>query len=108
MASRRELKWGVPDSLPGRATVNADEGKDGMSDTIEIKGHCRAGFERVKEAFSKNFEKEGDVGASFAATVDGEFVVDIWAGHADGARTVPWERDTIVNVWSTTKAMAAL
>ena len=79
-----------------------------MGDTIEIKGHCQAGFEGVWEAFAKNFTEDGDVGASFAATVDGEFVVDIWAGHADAARTVPWERDTIVNVWSTTKAMAAL
>jgi CubicO group peptidase (beta-lactamase class C family) len=75
---------------------------------IEIKGQCQAGFEGVKEAFARNFDEDDDVGASFAATVDGKFVVDIWAGHADAARTVPWERDTIVNVWSTTKAMAAL
>ena len=75
---------------------------------IEIKGLCEPGFEGVKEAFAKNFEKDGDVGASFAATVDGEFVVDIWAGHADAAKTKPWQKDTIVNVYSTTKAMAAL
>lgn len=75
---------------------------------IEIKGLCEPGFEGVKEAFAKNFEKDGDVGASYAATVDGEFVVDIWAGHADAAKTKPWQKDTIVNVYSTTKAMAAL
>ena len=40
--------------------------------------------------------------------VDGEPVVDLWGGHADAARTRPWERDTIVNVFSTTKAMTAL
>src|SRR4030095_9560807 len=48
------------------------------------------------------------VGASFAATIEGEPVVDLWAGFADGARTRPWQRDTIVNVFSTTKAMTAL
>jgi CubicO group peptidase (beta-lactamase class C family) len=35
-------------------------------------------------------------------------VVDIWGGHADPEKTRPWERDTIINVYSTTKTMAAL
>ena len=35
-------------------------------------------------------------------------VVDLWGGHADPARTRPWERDTIVNVYSSTKGMTAL
>lgn len=34
--------------------------------------------------------------------------MDLWAGHADAARTRPWERDTIVNVYSTTKVMTAI
>jgi CubicO group peptidase (beta-lactamase class C family) len=62
----------------------------------------------VKRAFASNFEDGLEIGASFAATVDGRFVVDLWAGHADQARLRPWERDTIVNVYSTTKAMTAL
>ena len=40
--------------------------------------------------------------------LDGEMVVDIWSGWADTERTIPWERDTITNVWSTTKTMTAL
>jgi Beta-lactamase len=43
-----------------------------------------------------------------AVYVDGEPAVDIWGGYADAARTVPWQRDTITNVWSTTKTMTAL
>ncbi|WP_307165110.1 serine hydrolase domain-containing protein [Streptomyces rishiriensis] len=50
----------------------------------------------------------GDVGGSVAVFVDGEPVVDVWGGFADAARTVPWQRDTIVNVWSVTKTMTAL
>jgi CubicO group peptidase (beta-lactamase class C family) len=49
-----------------------------------------------------------DIGASFCATQDGETVIDIWGGHADPAKLRNWERDTIVNVYSTTKTMAAL
>jgi hypothetical protein len=41
-----------------------------------------------------------------AVTLEGEPVVDLWAGDADESGR-PWERDTIVNVWSTTKTMAA-
>src|SRR5213080_3507111 len=51
---------------------------------------------------------DGDVGGSVAVFVDGEPVVDVWGGFADAERTVPWERDTIVNVFSVTKTMTAL
>ena len=40
--------------------------------------------------------------------VDGETVVDLWGGYRDEERTKPWTRDTIVNVWSTTKTITAL
>jgi CubicO group peptidase (beta-lactamase class C family) len=79
-----------------------------MSPSFEIHGHCDARFAKVKDAFAANFEAGREVGASFAATRDGELVVDLWAGHADAARTRPWQRDTIANVFSTTKAMTAL
>ncbi|MEU5596233.1 serine hydrolase domain-containing protein [Streptomyces sp. NPDC020298] len=51
---------------------------------------------------------EGDAGASVAVFVDGEPVVDVWGGFADADRTVPWQRDTIANVFSVTKTMTAL
>ncbi len=73
---------------------------------VEVHGICEPGFERVREAFISNFEKGLDVGASVAVTRDGEFVVDLWAGDADEDGT-SWEKDTIVNVYSTTKTMAA-
>lgn len=79
-----------------------------MATPVEVAGHCDARFVAVRDAFANNFREGREVGASFAATVDGEFVVDIWAGHADAARTRPWERDTLVNVYSTTKVMTAV
>ena len=75
---------------------------------MEVHGFCDERFAPVRDAFEHNFEEHGDVGATFAATVEGEFVVDLWAGHADLARTRPWEEDTIVNVYSTTKTMSFL
>jgi CubicO group peptidase (beta-lactamase class C family) len=71
-------------------------------------GSCDEQFAPVRDAFARNFELGLEVGASVAVTVDGEFVVDLWAGHTDEERTQPWERDTIINVWSTTKTMTAL
>jgi CubicO group peptidase (beta-lactamase class C family) len=79
-----------------------------MTAEAEIHGHCDPRFQRTKEAFAKNFAVENEVGASFCAVVDGEVVVDLWGGHADGARNRPWQRDSLANVWSTTKAMTAV
>src|SRR5438128_156563 len=73
-----------------------------------IHGRCDPRFAAVRDAFAANFAARREVGASFAATVGGELVVDLWGGWADAATTRPWERDTIVNVYSTTKAMTAL
>ena len=71
----------------------------------EIEGTCDDRFGAVREAFAANFEEGVDVGASVAVYLDGQPVVDLWGGFADRDRTVPWQRDTIINVWSTTKTM---
>ena len=79
-----------------------------------IEGTCDERFAPVREAFAANFEPRDDGifddGASVAITVDGELVVDLWGGTADrdAGASLPWERDTIINVWSTTKTVAAL
>lgn len=73
----------------------------------EIHGTCTPEFEGVREAFERNFEEGLEQGACVAVTQNGEPVVDLWAGQADSSGR-PWERDTIVNVYSTTKTMAAI
>jgi CubicO group peptidase (beta-lactamase class C family) len=74
----------------------------------EIHGEYQDGFAGMAEALARNVDQGLDTGASVAVFIDGEPVVDIWSGHQDAARTQPWERDTIVNVFSTTKTMTAL
>ncbi|MGO9195803.1 MAG: serine hydrolase domain-containing protein [Acidimicrobiales bacterium] len=74
----------------------------------EVFGTCDERFEGVRQAFESNFERGLDVGASVAVYLDGEPVVDLWGGYADAEKSEPWQEDTIVNVWSTTKTMTAL
>ena len=73
-----------------------------------VKGDCDERFALVQDVLATHLEVGSDVGASVAVTLDGEMVVDLWGGWADEEKTRPWERDTITNVWSTTKTMAAL
>src|SRR5262245_30088794 len=73
-----------------------------------VQGACRDEFLAVREAFEKNLDNGNDIGASAAVLVDGEVVVDLSGGHLDESRTKPWQRDTIINTFSTTKTMTAL
>ena len=74
----------------------------------EVHGVADDKFAAVREQFEKNLSDGTDIGASFCVTRDGETVIDLWGGWADEERTRPWEKDTIVNVYSTTKTMTAL
>src|SRR5258708_10244523 len=79
-----------------------------MAANVTINGEFDPRFARVRDAFAQNFAQRGEVGAAASIVVDGRCVVDLWAGHADKAKTRPWHRDTIVNVWSTTKGLCAM
>ncbi|HET6867369.1 MAG TPA: serine hydrolase domain-containing protein [Solirubrobacteraceae bacterium] len=65
-----------------------------------VHGEVAPGFEPVRDAFERCFSDLGETGASFAAVLDGRLVVDLWGG--DGI-----DRDSLVNVYSVTKPMAA-
>ena len=75
---------------------------------IPIHGQCDTRFGAVRETFAEGFRSRNEIGAAVAVMLDGEPVVDLWAGNADLARTTPWQRDTIVNIYSCTKGMTAL
>ena len=78
-----------------------------MSD-FPVDGFAQPGFEAVRDVFERNFVDDIEVGASFCAIVDGETVVDLWGGYQDRAGTRPWNADTLVNVYSTTKGIASI
>ena len=79
-----------------------------MTAPVEIHGVCHERFLPIRDALVSNFGNGLEIGASVAVIWRGETVVDLWAGWADRARTRPWERDTIMQVFSTSKIMLVL
>jgi CubicO group peptidase (beta-lactamase class C family) len=75
--------------------------------TTALYGFCDQRFSAVQAAFQANFDEGQELGARFAFSVGGEIVVDLWAGHADKRRTMPFDERTLTPVYSTTKAVAA-
>jgi CubicO group peptidase (beta-lactamase class C family) len=73
-----------------------------------IAGSTDPKFARVREAFAANFTAGLEHGGGVAVVVDGKPVVELWGGHADATRNMPWQQDTLVNVWSCTKGVVAL
>ena len=74
----------------------------------EIYGDVAPGFEPVREEFGRNFSERGELGAACCAYARGEKVVDLWGGSRDRNTGAPWEEDTLVLVFSTTKGVSAL
>ncbi len=77
-------------------------------DSAIVRGLCEPGFEPVRLALAEILTSGAEVGAAVAVYVDRHPVIDLWCGHADAARTRPWERDTIVNLYSVGKAVTAV
>jgi CubicO group peptidase (beta-lactamase class C family) len=72
---------------------------------VEIAGYCDDRFRPLHDAFCTNFDEGLELGASLGVTHRGKPVVDLWGGWADLNRKKPWRKDTIVQVYSTTKIM---
>jgi len=74
----------------------------------DLQGMCDERFDAVRRQLQQNVDSGEELGASVVLDLDGEIAVDLWGGYADSDRTRPWERDTITNVWSTTKTVTSL
>jgi CubicO group peptidase (beta-lactamase class C family) len=73
-----------------------------------VHGMVRPGFEAVREAFADNFSKRKELGGACCIYHRGEMVVDLWGGIRNRNTGEPWERDTMVLVYSATKGLAAM
>ena len=73
-----------------------------------VQGFSHGRFAALRDVFAASLASGADLGASCCVTLEGETVVDLWGGHMDAARALPWTRDTLVNVYSCTKTMTAL
>jgi CubicO group peptidase (beta-lactamase class C family) len=76
--------------------------------SIPIHGYCDLRFQAVRDVFEKNLRDGLDLGAAVSFTLDGETVVDLWGGWLEFDRAREWQRDTLVNLYSTTKGMTAI
>jgi CubicO group peptidase (beta-lactamase class C family) len=75
---------------------------------MSVQGHVSPGWERVADAFQRNFDSANELGAAVAVYQGAECVIDLWGGVADPHASAAWERDTVVPVFSTTKGAAAV
>lgn len=73
-----------------------------------VDGAVAGGFESVWDTFAGVVADQEGTGAAVAIWHDGRWVVDLWGGYADAARTRPWERASVVMPYSVTKPFAAL
>lgn len=71
-------------------------------------GDVDEGYGKVADAFRRNLSSGKEIGAAVAVYRDGRKVVDLWGGFRNGHTRAPWQKDTIVSVFSTTKGVASL
>jgi CubicO group peptidase (beta-lactamase class C family) len=79
-----------------------------MAASHSVAGYVSRGFEAVREAFADNFARRRELGGACCAYLHGEKVVDLWSGIRNKQTGEPWERDTMVIVYSATKGLAAM
>lgn len=75
---------------------------------MAIDGHCDPAFTTVNDALAANLDSGAELGASIVVDMGGRRAIDLWGGYRDTERRLPWESDTITNVWSTTKMVTCL
>ena len=74
----------------------------------KVQGQCEPRFEILRDQFKDNLDFGEELGASLCLNIDGTTTIDLWGGHADEARTKPWQENTITNVFSSSKTVTAL
>jgi CubicO group peptidase (beta-lactamase class C family) len=76
---------------------------------LRSEGSCDVRFAAVRACFESNFGELREIGAAVAVYLDGHKVVDLWGGLRERTGAKPaWTQDTLVNVYSSTKGLAAL
>ena len=76
--------------------------------SLHIEGYVAPGFDAVRRAFAENFTQRGELGGACCAYHHGKKVVDLWGGIRNRYTGEPWQQDTMVIVYSTTKGLAAM
>lgn len=75
---------------------------------MTVQGHCDPRYDSVRQLFERHISSGNELGASICVNIAGTNVVDIWGGYTDEAQSKPWEKDTIVPVWSSSNCITNL
>ena len=75
---------------------------------VAVEGLVAKGFEAVRAAFAENFTRRHELGGACCAYLGGRKIVDLWGGVRNEETGEPWDKDTMVLVWSATKGLAAM
>lgn len=99
-----EIRRGSSKASRRRATESAIK----MPPPNLINGEVDEGYGPIADEFRRNFAERGEIGASCVVYRDGVKVVDLWGGYRNGHTRAPWQEDTMVTVFSTTKGIASI
>jgi CubicO group peptidase (beta-lactamase class C family) len=73
-----------------------------------INGHCDDKFKKIYEIFSDQLDSGHELGCSVAIEYEGKEVVNLYGGHTNPSKNTQWNNNTLVNVWSVTKAVSGI
>ena len=76
--------------------------------SVELFGSVAPGFEAVAAAFDVGFDGRPHMGAALHVVVEGQSVVNLWAGVADARSGRPWASDTPSVIFSCTKGLVSI
>src|SRR5258708_18684813 len=97
-----------PDTLDVCMQRQVEIMKTRVTTNTPIHGNVAPGFETVQTEFTRNFTERGELGAACTIYYRGDKVVDLWGGYRDPQKKLPWQEDTMVLVFSSTKGLAGL
>ena len=73
-----------------------------------INGHCHKQFIKIYEIFSDQLASGHELGCSVAIEYEGNEVANLFGGYANTSKSKIWKENTLVNVWSVTKAVTGI
>jgi len=73
-----------------------------------LKGHCDEKFTEIRKILEQQLNSNFELGASVAVEWKGKEVVNLYGGYKDENKISQWQEDTIVNVFSVTKAVSGI
>lgn len=75
---------------------------------MHLDGKSDSAFSSVLDVFTQILEEPEQRGASLCVQIAGETVIDVWGGVIDRHAQQLWQRDTLVNIFSSGKPLAAV